>query len=132
VKELFIHLNSFGMKDFDFENLEVWNKAVDFAGKVIESIEKISFHNRLCQQIEAAAASVAQNIAEGKGRNSKKEMIQFLYYSRGSLYETSTLLEIFQRRNWISKDEFISLKKDAIELGKMLNSFIRYQKSLTN
>ncbi len=118
------------MKDFDFENLNVWNKSVDFAVQVIDAIENLSFHHRLCQQMEAAAASIAQNIAEGKGRNSRKEMVQFLYYSRGSLYETSTLLEIFQRRNWITKDDFQSLRKQAIELGKMLNAFISYIKSL--
>jgi hypothetical protein len=53
------------------------------------------------------------NIAEGKGRFSKKEFVQFLYISRGSLYETMTLLEILQRRNWISNEHYSSLEPSA-------------------
>ena len=86
---------------FAYENLEVWNKAVDFAVEVIDTVENISTgrkHYRLLEQIEASSTSIAMNIAEGKGRFSKKEFVQYLYISRGSLYETMTLLEIFRRK----------------------------------
>ena len=75
---------------FGYENLEVWNKAVDFAVQVINVVENISTdrkHFRLMEQIEACSTSVAANIAEGKGRFSRKEFVQFCYISRGSLYE---------------------------------------------
>lgn len=75
---------------FAYENLEVWNKAVDFAVEVIDTVENISTgrkHYRLLEQIEASSTSIAMNIAEGKGRFSKKEFVQYLYISRGSLYE---------------------------------------------
>ena len=61
---------------FGYENLEVWNKAVDFAVAVIDTVENISTdrkHYRLLEQIEASSTSVSMNIAEGKGRFSKKE-----------------------------------------------------------
>ncbi|MBI5605158.1 MAG: four helix bundle protein [Deltaproteobacteria bacterium] len=48
-------------------------------------------------------------IAEGKGRFSKKEFVQYLYIARGSLYETMTLLEIFKRRNWISHEKYFEI-----------------------
>ena len=88
------------MKKFGYENLDVWDRAVDFAVKVIELVETIDTgrkHYRLLEQIEASSTSVSMNLAEGKGRFSQKEFIQYCYIARGSLYETVTLLEIFKR-----------------------------------
>ena len=64
---------------FGYENLEVWKKAVDFAVQVIETVERISTdrkHYGLLEQIESSSTSVSMNLAEGKGRYSKKEFIQ--------------------------------------------------------
>ena len=65
---------------FHFEQLEVWQKSIDFATNVIGLIDQISTqrnHYRLIEQLEASAASVAANIAEGKGRYSKKNLFSF-------------------------------------------------------
>ena len=64
------------------------------------------------------------NIAEGKGRYSKREFKQFLYYSRGSLNETVTLLFLLQKRNLLSLEDYIFLKNKAIELSKILKGLI--------
>jgi len=112
---------------FSFEDLEVWDKAVDFANEVIRLIDGINAgrkHYRLIEQLEAASTSVSLNIAEGKGRYSKKEFIQFLYIARGSLYETITLLTIFQKNHWINDEQLIGLRHLADEIGKMLSSLI--------
>ncbi len=74
---------------YSFEDLEVWKKAVDFSKRVIDLTEQITTdrkHYRLIEQLESSAASIALNIAEGKGRYSKKEFIQYLYIARGSLF----------------------------------------------
>jgi hypothetical protein len=97
-----------GKVRFSFEDLEVWQKAVDFAKLVIELTEKIDTgrkHYRLIEQLEAASTSVAMNIAEGKGRYSKKEFIQFL---------------------------FEEIKNFGDEIGKMLSSLINSIKSSMN
>jgi len=83
--------------------------AVDFAVKVIELVKNFETdrkHYRLFEQIEASSTSISMNLAEGKGRYSKKEFIYFSYIARGSLYETMTLLEIFRRKKWISTDKY--------------------------
>ncbi|RJQ38596.1 MAG: four helix bundle protein [Nitrospiraceae bacterium] len=113
---------------FSFEDLEVWQKAVEFADGVISLVEEIQTdrkHFRLIEQLEASSTSVALNIAEGKGRYSQKEFVQFLYIARGSLYETITLLTIFQRKKWIESVQFEEMKAFGDEIGKMLSSLIR-------
>ncbi len=113
---------------FTFEELTVWHKSVDFAGNIIDTTENIAVsrnHFRLFDQINCAATSIALNIAEGKGRFSKKEFIQFLYIARGSLYETITLLRIFNKKNWINNAKLVYLEDQAVEISKMLSALIK-------
>ena len=82
---------------FKFEELKVWQKAVIFAENVIKITDQIETprkYFRLIEQLESASTSVAMNIAEGKGRQTTKEFIQYLFIARGSLFETVTLLII--------------------------------------
>ncbi len=112
---------------FAFEDLAVWQKAVEFANKIIQLIEKLDTdrkHYRLIEQLEDCSSSIALNIAEGKGRYSKKEFSQFLYIARGSLYEAITLLIIFNKNKWITYDELGEMKALGDEIGKMLSSLI--------
>ena len=112
---------------FGYEDLEVWKRAVDLAVKIIDTVENISTnrkHYRLLEQIEASSTSVPMNLAEGKGRFSKKEFMQYCYIARGSLYETMTLLEIFKRKGWISEEDFSSLKSEGIEIASMIKGLI--------
>jgi four helix bundle protein len=113
---------------FGYEDLEVWQKALDWASKIISLIDNLEtnrMHFRLVEQLESACSSVAMNIAEGKGRRSQKEFVQFLHIARGSLYESITLLEIFLKQNWISKDSFLDLKERGKEIAKMLNGLAK-------
>ena len=113
---------------FNFQDLQVWQRAVDFAVDVIQAIDRLDAprkHYRLIEQIEAASTSISMNIAEGKGRQSTKEFIQFLYISRGSCFEVVTLLIIFKRVGWLNGQDMESFKSKALEITKMLNSMIK-------
>ncbi len=110
-----------------FENLAVWNKAIDFAVMVIDAIENSKSgrkHFRLLEQMESASSSISMNIAEGKGRFSKKEFVQYLYIARGSLYETMSLLEIFKRKKWIEGDQHAEMQRHAVEIASMIKGLI--------
>ncbi len=110
-----------------YKELIVWQKSMTLANDVIDLVDHLETdrkHYRLIEQLEAAVMSIPMNIAEGKGRESKKEYIHFLYISRGSLYETITLLEIFQMRAWITPETFLSLETQSSEIAKMLNGLI--------
>lgn len=116
---------------FSFQNLKVWQKAVQFAEKVIRTIDMLDAprkHYRLIEQLESASTSVALNIAEGKGRQTTKEFIQFLYIARGSLFEVITLLIIIRNVGWLKAEEMVELQRLAEEITKMLNSLIKSMK----
>jgi four helix bundle protein len=111
-----------------YKDLLVWQKSMEYANQVIELIDQLEMprkHYRLFEQLEASVTSVPMNIAEGKGRESKKEFMHFLYIARGSLFEVLTLLEIFQMRGWLSKAQFDAFETNSNEIAKMLNGLIK-------
>ena len=68
-----------------YKDLLVWQKSMAFANDVIDLVDRLETdrkHYRLIEQLEAAVTSIPMNIAEGKGRESKKEYIHFLHISR--------------------------------------------------
>lgn len=110
---------------FSFKDLIVWQKSIEFANEIIDLTESLNTtrnHYRLVEQLEAAATSISMNIAEGKGRFSKKEFAHFLMIARGSLYETITLIEIFKLRSWISTEKFEQLESEANEIAIKINA----------
>jgi four helix bundle protein len=112
---------------FAFEELKVYQRALDFAVNVIETIDEMDMprkHFRLFEQIESSSTSVASNISEGKGRFSKKEFKQYLYIARGSLYETVTRLQIFKKLKWLDEKLYKNLYSEAEEINKMLSGLI--------
>jgi len=120
------------VNEFGYEKLEVWKRSVELSCNIISIADKLDTprkHLRLIEQLEGASTSVPMNIAEGKGRYSKKEFVHFLYIARGSLYETVTLLEIFSKLTWLDKEDFARIKGETKEIAKMLNSLINSVKN---
>mgnify|MGYP001157799981 CR=1 FL=1 len=111
---------------FPFEKLDVWNMAVTLAEYILDLVEKLpqNKHIRLIGQIESAAVSAPQNIAEGKGRQYKKEFIQFLHIAQGSVFEVVTLNEIFRRRTLFSTDEANEVRERCEQIDRKLNGLI--------
>jgi four helix bundle protein len=113
---------------FPFEKLDVWQLAVNLAEQVLNFLEKIppNKHLRLISQMEAAVTSPAQNIAEGRGRQYKKEFIQFLHISQGSIFEVVTLNEIFRRKKIFSEEEAVEIRNICEEIDRKLNGLINF------
>ena len=112
--------------EFPFEKLEVWQLAVDFADFILGLLENFpaNKHLRLIGQMEAAVTSIAQNTAEGKGRQYKKEFIQYLYVAEGSLFEVLTLTEIFKRRQLFKEEESFKIRQRAEVIDRKLHGLI--------
>ncbi len=111
---------------FPFEKLEVWRESLELADYILELLERIplSKHLRLTSQLEGAVVSVAQNIAEGKGRQHRKEFLQYLSIAQGSLYETVTLNEVFRIRRIFSEAESATIRSRAELLDRKLNGLM--------
>jgi four helix bundle protein len=112
---------------FEFENLDVYRKSVDFADEIYKITKGFPEDENygLISQIRRAAVSISSNIAEGSGRYHKKDFVQFLRFARGSLYECIPLLEISSREGYISKNIYSESLTNCNELAKMLNGLIR-------
>ena len=111
---------------FPFEKLEVWQLAVDLADFVLELLESFptNKHIRLAGQMEAAVAGIPQNIAEGKGRQYKKEFIQIIYIAEGCLFEVLTLTEIFKRRNLFKELDAQEIRDRAEIIDRKMHGLI--------
>ena len=107
-----------------FRDLAVWRKSMDFVESVYSLIATFPSHERyaLGDQLKRAVISIPSNIAEGTGRNSTKEYIQFLYIALGSACEVETQLIISHRIGYISDIEVYI--QDINEIKKMLNGLI--------
>jgi len=84
----------------------------------------------IVSQIRRCAVSVPSNIAEGSGRRTSKDTIQFLHISRGSLYELETQLYISSDQDYIFKNDLIAILNQTERCMKLLNGFINYYKKL--
>jgi four helix bundle protein len=80
----------------------------------------------LVNQLRRCAVSVPSNIAEGCGRNTKKDSLQFFYIARGSLYELETQIYLSFDLNYISKIILKELLTKLEVVRKLLSGFIRY------
>jgi four helix bundle protein len=111
---------------FPFEKLDVYQLSVDLAEYVLDLLEGFpaNRHIRLVSQMEAAVTSPAQNTAEGKGRQYKKEFIQFLHIAQGSLYEVVTLNEIFRRKIFFSQIDAQEVRNRCVQIDRKLNGLI--------
>ena len=111
---------------FPFEKLQVWQDAVGLACYVLCLLDELpsNRHLRLVSQLEAAVTSVAQNAAEGKGRQHRKELLQYLSIAQGSLYETVTLVEIFDRQRLFDTSQCGEIRAQAESIDRKLNGLM--------
>ena len=102
-------------------DLKVWQIALDLAETVYRLTADWPKHEQygLISQIRRAMVSVSANIAEGAGRGSTGEFIQFVGIARGSLAEVETLLIIAHRLGYVEEPVYRSLIKEILELGRM-------------
>lgn len=107
----------------DYKELEVWQNAVNLANSLYDVTETFPDAERFGLTIQAhrAATSVPANIAEGWGRGSTKEYVQFLLVARGSLLELETHLIIAHRLGYLSRVQSTAAQKQVESISMMLN-----------
>lgn len=111
---------------FMFENLQVYQKAVNLADKILQTTEP--FPGRyyfLSDHLNRASLSIANNIAEGNGRFTKADRKHFFTISRGSTHECIPSLELAYRRKLINSITHNQFRQELETISKMLNGLIK-------
>lgn len=108
-------------------DLKLWQLSLDLSESLYRLSEGWPKHEQfgLISQIRRASVSVAANIAEGAGRRSTGEFIQFVGIARGSLAEVEPLLIIARRLGYVDESVCRELLQDLSELGRMSTGLIQ-------
>lgn len=109
-----------------YKDLIVWQKAVALVTSVYALTKSFPQEEKfgIVNQLNRAAVSIPSNVAEGWGRESSKNYLQFLKIARGSVMETETLLVISKNLNFISDSQFLSITQEIEEVSKILQGLI--------
>jgi four helix bundle protein len=112
---------------FAFEDLEVYHQSVELATEVYKVTKEFPSDERfaLTSQIRRAASSVILNIAEGKGRGSKKDFARFLYLARGSLLEVVSGLHLAEKLEFTKRQHTKNIYQSANTITAKLTALIR-------
>ena len=112
----------------DHKDLDVWKKGMDLVEKIYFISNSFPDSERfgLTSQIRRAAVSIPSNIAEGAGRKSDKELLQFISIALGSLAELETQYLISIRLKYLEEDK--SVLSLIVEERKLLLGFRNYLK----
>jgi len=110
-----------------YKDLIVWQKSIALVTTIYSVTKTFPTDEKfgIVSQINRAVVSVPANIAEGWGRESSKNYIQFLRISRGSLMEVETLILISKNLNYISEQDYLEINKQIDEVGKILQGLIK-------
>jgi four helix bundle protein len=110
-----------------YRDLLVWQKAMELVVETYRFSSRFPKEERygLTSQLRRAGISIPSNIAEGYGRASRKEYLQFLYVGQGSLKEAETQIILAEMLGYVSKDATEPLLGKAALVGKLLGGLIR-------
>jgi four helix bundle protein len=113
---------------FRFQSLEVWQIAIEVGDQLCEIAEILEAKKRyrFAEQLNGAALSISNNIAEGSGSSSKKEFSRFLDYAHRSVFENANILIVLHRRKYISDEQLNYLLEELNKLARKINSFQKY------
>lgn len=111
---------------YDFENLEVYQRAMDFAEEVFKITEEFPqrIQSSLGDQLRRATLSICNNIAEGSQKRGPVKR-QFYGYALGSSRECVPMLELSRRRNLVVGEVFNRLDESCFRLASMTYALIR-------
>jgi four helix bundle protein len=114
-----------------FRDLDVWKRSMELAVEVYKLTATFPDSERfgLVSQLRRAAVSIPSNIAEGSGRATKGEYLQFLGHARGSAFEVETQLELTRILEFGKDDARLKACDLCTEVGKMLRAIMQTLRS---
>lgn len=112
----------------NYKSLDAWKNAMQLVKEIYQLTAKYPKEElfALTSQTKRAALSIPSNLAEGIGRQYKRDTLQFLHISRGSIDELETLINIAQMVGIIKEEEFNNLNPLVEKNLQILNGLINY------
>lgn len=114
------------LSKFDFEKLSVYQRALEFLDEVFlicKTLPKYLLFS-LGSQFIRAALSISNNLAEGTGKQSKKEKVRYYSTAIDSTRECISILNVMIRQNHIEKNHYEKLRTDSRNITGMLYNLI--------
>jgi four helix bundle protein len=113
------------------KDLDVWKEGIELVTDIYKLTNLLPDSEKygMASQMRRAAVSIPSNIAEGAGRNSDKELIQFLHISLGSVEELETQLIIGSNLTYFKATDLDPVFQKIIHLRKLLIGLIKYLKN---
>jgi len=113
---------------FRFQSLEIWQLSITIGDQLCDIAEILEAKKkyRFAEQLNGAALSISNNIAEGSGASSKKEFCRFLDYAHRSVFENANILHVLHLRKYISDEQLNFLLEELNKLARKINSFQKY------
>jgi four helix bundle protein len=110
-----------------YRDLIAWQKAVDLAEYIHDASEQFPRREifALTAQIRRATYSISSNIAEGQGRATTPDFLNFLSIARGSLFEVQSQVYVAQRLRYVDAATCKKLVDATDELGRIVNGLIK-------
>ena len=118
----------------NYKTLDAWKVSMELVKEIYiltKQFPKEELYG-LTSQIRRSAVSIPTNIAEGLGRQYKKDTLQFFYVSRESIYELETLINIGLMANIISENDFERLLLPIERALKLLYGLIKSYETRTD
>lgn len=114
------------MGKFDFEKLDVYQKALDLIDNIYDLFDKLPYGIQISigNNLLRAAMSIANNIAEGSGRRGRREKKHCFEISQGSTFECIPMLTILCKKKRIKQEQFDELYECCYDISRMLSGLI--------
>jgi four helix bundle protein len=108
---------------FNFEKLDVWQKAIGFADLVYNHTRHFPADERfgLTNQMRRGAVSISSNIAEGTSRVSQADFARFIEIAMGSVFEVVSQAFVGRRQDFLNQESFRALYTAAEEIESVLS-----------
>lgn len=117
-----------------FTDLKAWQAAYELTIEIYKLTKKFPKEELFClvSQMRRASISISSNIAEGFGRRSYKEKIQFYYHSQGSIIELKNQLIVSAGVGYIKKHELSKMAEKINQVHRLLQGLINKSKTILN
>ena len=111
----------------NYRDLVAWQQAMDLVELVYQATGTWPSDEKygLTSQVRRAVVSVVSNIAEGQGRNSKGEFLQFLGHAKGSLLEVETQILVGERLKYLTGEKVAEVMKQIERVSRLLNGLMQ-------